>query len=146
MADKDPVDDYYKPLTRDERDIAVHGTFQPYAEMLNWIRRWEATVRFLEVENLQLGERVDNAKRAIGYSLENEPDKVCDKIIWEANMAVHRILTESLGDDAANMTSIRPVGVDKSGELEFKIQIDHHEASIWLSREMWEAFATFWEK
>jgi hypothetical protein len=48
MGRPDPVDDYYKPLTREERDIAVQGEFPPYGEMLGWVRRWEATVRALE--------------------------------------------------------------------------------------------------
>ena len=46
----DPVDDYYKPLTREERDKAVRGEFPPYGEMLGWIRRWEATVRAAEAK------------------------------------------------------------------------------------------------
>jgi len=45
MARQDPVDDYYKPLSKAEREKAVHGEFPPYGELLGWVRRWEATVR-----------------------------------------------------------------------------------------------------
>lgn len=144
LTTPDPVDDYYKPLTREERDAAVRGHSPPFGVMLGWIRRWETTVRSLEMENLELGERVDNAKRVLDYSLVDEPDKQCDKLIWQANMNVHQILTAPMDDIGAMMTGITPKGLDSSGKLEIEIQINHHTGSVWISREFWDRMAALW--
>lgn len=59
----------------------------------------------------------------------------------EAELSRRKQATPTRG---ASMTSIRPLALDNHGELEFEIQIDDRVASIFLSREMWDAFATYW--
>ena len=78
---KDPVDDYYKPLTQAERDAGVRGVFPPYSEMLGWIRRWEATLRAAEANFKKEHERgvIDRRKARlsrppIAYEAPPPPD------------------------------------------------------------------------
>lgn len=85
--DRDPVDEYYKPLTKEERDAAVRGQFPPYGEMLGWVRRWEATVRALEVKSKRLSDSLNLAlpyvpldketvRRAINHNPPSPPKSV----------------------------------------------------------------------
>lgn len=74
----DPVDDYYKPLTSDERAAGIRGKFPAWGYMLEYIRRWEATVRQLEGPQL-----MDDDHRSCREPLCAELAGIADALVEE---------------------------------------------------------------
>jgi hypothetical protein len=71
---------------------------------------------WLITEVSELRTRMRSARDALSYDLSDTVDKECDRRIWEANMAAHKLLTAEDGDDVAALRNALQSVIDAAGE------------------------------